>query len=148
MPLIPTAEEGSDGRRNDSRRRHILVTHQFLLPLLFVGCIDQLHEEAHALTYLDATTTSSSGEPALPTTTQTATGGVQTVTSDTTLEDTSTPDGDTSPSATTSEAVDLPPTIDLFEAVPDQLSEAGKSLLQLHASADVVQVRLYQMPGA
>jgi len=121
------------------------VTHLLLMPLLLAGCIDQLHEDAHALTYADATTTTSStGEPALPTTTQAATGGVQTVTGDTTLEETTAAIDDTGTSTTTDGAVDLPPTIDLFAAEPDQLSEAGKSLLQLHASSDVVQVRLYQ----
>lgn len=118
------------------------VIHHLLMPLLFAGCIDQLHEEAHALTYLE-TTTSSTGEPDLPTTTQAATGGgVQTVTGETTLEATTASVDDTT--ATTGESADLPPTIDLFAAEPDQLSEAGKSLLHLQTSADVVQVRLFQ----
>jgi|JI6StandDraft_1071083.scaffolds.fasta_scaffold07258_5 hypothetical protein len=118
------------------------VTHLLLMSLLLAGCVDQLHEEAHALTYLE-TTTSSTGESELPTTTQAATGGgVQTVTGETTLEATTSSVDDTT--ATTGESVDLPPTVDLFAAEPDQLSEAGKSLLHLQTSADVVQVRLFQ----
>ena len=118
------------------------VTTLMLMPLVLAGCIDQLHDEAHALTYLEAGTTSSGGEPGLPTTTRAATGDVQTVTGDTTLEPTTAAIDDTG--MTTGEAIDLPPTIDLFTATPSQLSEAGKSLLELQASADVVQVRLYQ----
>ncbi len=120
------------------------VTNLLLMPLLLAGCIDQLHEEAHALTYIDAQTTSSSGEPVPPTTTQAATGGVQTVTGETTLEQTTAAIDDTGTTATTGEAIDLPPTIDLFTATPGQLSEAGKSHLELQTSADVVQVRLFQ----
>ena len=121
------------------------ITNILLMPLLLAGCIDQLHEDAHALTYADATTTTTStGEPALPTTTHAPTGGIQTVTGDTTLEQTTTAIDDTTTTATTDEPRDLPPTIDLFAAEPDQLSEAGKSLLQLQASADVVKVRLFQ----
>lgn len=118
------------------------VTTLLLMPLLLAGCVDQLHEEAHALTYLE-TTVSSTGEPGLPTTTQAGTGGgVQTVTGDTTLEQTTAVVDDTG--TTTGEAVDPSPTIELFAAEPDQLSEAGKSLLHLQTSVDVIQVRLYQ----
>lgn len=121
------------------------VNQLLLMTLLLAGCIDQLHEEAHALTYVDGeTTTSSTGGPGVPTTTQDSGHGVQTVTGDTTLEQTTAAVDDTSTGTSTGEPVNLPPTIDLFTAEPGQLSEAGKALLHLETSADVVQVRLYQ----
>lgn len=118
------------------------LTHLLSMPLLLAGCVDQLHEEAHALTFIETETTSSTSGSGVPTTSQAATDPVQTVTSDTTLDASTAAVDETT--ASSGEPANVPPTIDLFEAEPNQLSEAGKSLLQLHASDDVITVRLFQ----
>ena len=62
------------------------LTRLLSMPLLLAGCVDQLHEEAHALTFIETETTSSTSGSGVPTTSQAATEPVQTVTGDTTLD--------------------------------------------------------------
>jgi len=122
--------------------------HLRLLPLLLAGCIDQLHEDAHALTYIEAGTTSSSSGSGVPTTSQGATGDpVQTVTGDTTGGESTTTDESTTAAATTGPQENQPPTVDFTVTAtppnpPGHLGEAGQAELALVASADVVKVRL------
>lgn len=126
-----------------------------LLPLLgSLGCGLGLLDELAEVPVCDGQATDpeckdlfpgSTGGSSVPTTSDATAGdtgdtGVHTVTGDGTPGDGTTAADETSTGA----PVDRPPTIDLFTAEPAQLSEAGKSLLELHASADVVAVRLYQ----
>jgi hypothetical protein len=113
--------------------------------LLLGGCIQDLLADGAALapdTETDASSTST-GEPSLPTTSS-AGSGVQTVTGDAESTETS---GSTSagtepdPGSSSGEPVNLPPTVDL-SVTPDHLGEAGPAELHLVASDDVVKVRL------
>lgn len=118
------------------------------LPLLLAGCIDQLHDDAHALTYIEADTTSSSSGAGVPTTSQGATGDpVQTVTGDTTAGENTTADESTTAATTNGPQENLPPTVELTVTAtapnpPHHLGEAGQAELALVVSADVVKVRL------
>ena len=123
--------------------------HLRFLPLLLAGCIDQLHEDAHALTYIEAATTSSSSGSSVPTTSQGVTGEpVQTVTGDTTTGESTTADETTTATATTTGPQDnLPPTVDFTVTAtppnpPHHLGEAGQAELALVVSTDVVKVHL------
>jgi hypothetical protein len=115
-----------------------------LLALLLAGCIQGLLDEGDGLVSITATeadtSSTSTGEPPTPTTS--GASGVQTVTGD---------EESTGPSATSSgpdsgassgDPVNLPPTIEVFDAAPDHLGEAGQADLQLVTSDDVVKVRL------
>ena len=124
--------------------------HLRFLPLLLAGCIDQLHEDAHALTYIEAATTSSSSGSSVPTTSQGVTGEpVQTVTGDTTANESTTADESSTTAAATTNGPqeNAPPTVDLsVTASPpnpqNHLGEAGQAELALVVSADVVKVHL------
>lgn len=113
--------------------------------LLLGGCIQDLLADGAALspdTEADASSTST-GEPSLPTTSS-AGSGVQTVTSDAESTETSgstVADTEPDPASSSGEAVNLPPTVDL-SVTPDHLGEAGPAELHLVASDDVVKVRL------
>jgi hypothetical protein len=111
--------------------------------LLLGGCLQDLLNEGDGLVSVSATepdaSSTSTGEPPTPTTS--AGSGVQTVTGD---EDTgpSTTSSGAEPGSSSGDAVNLPPTIELFDVKQDHLSEAGPADLQLITSDDVVKVRL------
>ncbi len=120
--------------------RRTMTTISLSSLLLLDGCIQDILDEGAALTpdTVTAASTTSTGEPPTPTTSEGFDSGpVATVTGP--------PDEKTSSSTatTTSPAEEnLPPTIDLFDVNPKHLSEAGPAELQLVVSADVVKVRL------
>jgi len=113
--------------------------------LLLGGCIQDLLAEGAALapdTETDASSTST-GEPPTPTTS--AGSGVQTVTGDEETTGPSTTSTGDDPGSSTGDAVNQPPTIELFAADDDYFDAAGPITLTLAASDDhaVVKVRLY-----
>ena len=113
--------------------------------LLLGGCIQDLLADGAALApdTDNAASSTSTGEPSLPTTSS-AGSGVQTVTGDTESTETSgstAADTESDPASSSGEAVNLPPTVDL-SVTPEHLGEAGPVALHLVASDDVVKVRL------
>jgi len=113
--------------------------------LLLGGCIQDLLADGAALapdTETDASSTST-GEPPTPTTSNDP--GVQTATGVDESTETSATTGDPGTSAdpvsSSGEEANVPPTVDLT-VMPGHLSEAGQAELQLVASDDVVKVRL------
>lgn len=114
-----------------------------LLPL---ACVEQTWDEVVG-PHLPHGTSSTSSSTTSPTTLldEEPSAPLQTVTGPPEWTSTSSSES-TSPSTSTTTsgpAENEPPTVE-FVAVPDQLSEAGKSELKLTASDDVVKVRLYQ----
>ena len=124
-------------------RSYTLMMMMFLAPLLLGGCLEGLLNEGDGLVSITATvdvSSSSTGEPSTPTTS--AGSGVQTVTGDEESTGSSTASSGGDPGSSSSDPVNLPPTIELFDVVQDHLDEAGPADLQLIASDDVVKVRL------
>ena len=111
--------------------------------LLAAGCIQDLLDAGAALSPDSDTTESSSststGDPPAPTTS--AGSGVQTVTS--LPGETDGPATTGEPESTGAPAENEPPTIALFDASPNSLSEAGKALIQLETSMDAIKARLF-----
>jgi len=113
--------------------------------LLLGGCIQDLLADGAALAPDTETDTSSTstGEP--PTPTSSNDPGVQTATGIDESTETSATTGDPGTSAdpvsSSGEEANLPPTVDLT-VMPNHLSEAGQAELHLVASEDVVKVRL------
>ena len=116
------------------------------IALLLGGCIQDLIAEGAGLaptTEAGSSSTSSTGEPPAPTTS--AGSGVQTVTGyEETTGPSTTSSGD-DPGSGSGDAVNLPPTIELFTVDNDYINAAGPLTLTLAASDDhaVVKVRLY-----
>ncbi len=115
-----------------------------LAALLLAGCLQGLLDEGDGLVSItateDASSTSSTGEPSTPTTS--GGSGVQTVTGDEESTGPSMTSSGPGSGASSGDPVNLPPTIELFDAAPDHLGEAGQVDLQLVTSDDVVTVRL------
>ncbi len=115
--------------------------------LLLSGCLQSLLDEGDGLLSLTATeagssSASSTGEPSIPTTS--AGTDVQTLTGD---QQTTGPGTNSSgdPGSSSSDGLNLPPTIELFAADDDYIDAAGPLTLTLAASDDhaVIKVRLY-----
>ncbi|HEY0132511.1 MAG TPA: Ig-like domain-containing protein, partial [Nannocystis sp.] len=116
--------------------------------LLLGGCLQPLLDEGDGLVSLTATeadssSTSSMGEPPTPTTS--AGSGVQTVTGGEETTGPSTTSSGDDPGSSSGDAVNQPPTIELFTVDTDYIDAAGPLTLTLGASDDhaVVKVRLY-----
>ena len=114
--------------------------------LLAAGCLQDLLHEGDGLVSITATVDASSTSSAGPSTPTTSAGsGVQTVTgNEETTGPSATSPGDSSESGS-GDAVNQPPTIELFAADDDYIDEAGPITLTLSANDDhaVVKVRLY-----
>ena len=124
--------------------RSYMLMMSLLALFLAGGCIQGLLDEGDGLVSItatvDASSTSSTGEPSTPTTS--AGSGVQTVTGDEESTGPSTTSSAGDPGSSSGDPVNLPPTIELFDVVQDHLDEAGPADVQLIASDDVVKVRL------
>lgn len=111
-----------------------------LAAVIFSGCLEAALDRWDALTASEvstgSTSSSSTGEP-----TTSSASGVQTVTG---LPEATTGAATTSvdSGASTDAPAENPPPTVMLSAAPDVLSEAGKAMLLLDASADVVSVRL------
>nr|WP_293175527.1 hypothetical protein [Nannocystis sp.] len=111
--------------------------------LLLSGCIQDLLDQGAALApdTETAASTTSTGEPPTPTTSDEANSSpVATVTGP--PDETTSPSTTQDPGTTMGVEENLPPAIELFAVSPKHLSEAGPAELQLVVSADVVKVRL------
>jgi hypothetical protein len=122
------------------------ATHRLLLvPIVLVGCVEQLYNDSIGQFPPNADTSSSTTDSPAPTTTDGPSSGpgVQTVTGDEDSTGASSASSSTDPGSSSGEQpVNVPPTIELFTVSPEHLSEAGAAELQLVASDDVVKVRL------
>ncbi len=127
--------------------RSYMLMMSLLALFLAGGCIQGLLDEGDGLVSItatvDASSTSSAGEPSTPTTS--AGSGVQTVTGEEESTGSSTASSGGDPGSSSSDPVNLPPTIELFAVDNDYINAAGPLTLTLVASDDhaVVKVRLY-----
>ncbi len=114
--------------------------------LMLAGCIEQAYQEGAGLAPTDTgTSTTSAGEPGIPTTSSAGGSGVQTVTGAESTSpggESSSPGDETSPGSNLDLPKNDPPVIESFTADPPHMSEAGTSWLKLKTSDDVVLVRL------
>ncbi len=110
--------------------------------LLLGGCLEGLLNEGDGLVSITATDAGSTSTGGPPTPTTSGGAGVQTVTGDEESTGPSMTSSAADPGSSSGDAVNLPPTIELFDVMQDHLDEAGPADLQLIASDDVVKVRL------
>ena len=116
-----------------------------LASFMLAGCIEQAYQDGAGLAPIDmGTSSTSTGEPATPTTSGAGAGGpgVQTVTGDASTSPVGDSSGAPDETGSSGAPVNDPPKIESFAADPPQLKEAGASQLKLTTSPDVVVARL------